>query len=332
MNKPVFKIRTPRLIIFKVNPLKADKRQTYNMTTRAISPFNTFLMLTLIIFWGGSFVVVKMALREGLTPIAIATFRFLTAGGLFIVALILKKSRNKDYRLSVEKKDTLKLLLLALTGVTFFFAIQYTGIQLAGASIAAIFVCLLSPIFIAVLSTRILNERLMKKQIFGIGIAAVGAFTVITSGTLNFSGDIKFFLGSLILLSTPVLWATYNLVGKKTLEKYDPFLVVAYVTVLGGLGLIPFSLAESSLQQILTLSLNAWLPILFLSLACSLFGYYIWFYVLKQVGATVTSSFLFIEPVFTVLFAVTFVGETVSLFTLAGGALIFLGVNLITMK
>jgi drug/metabolite transporter (DMT)-like permease len=113
---------------------------------------------------------------------------------------------------------------------------------MASASTAAILVCLLSPIIIAALSARILKEHLTKKQIFGIGIAAAGVFTVITGGTLSFSGNKDFFLGGLILLSTPVLWAVYTLLGKKIMEKYDPFLVVAQVTMLGGLCLIPFSL------------------------------------------------------------------------------------------
>ena len=303
-----------------------------NMTTRTISLFNTVLMLILIILWGGSFVVVKIALIEGLTPVAIATFRFLIAGGLFLAALLFKKNRERNYRLLVERKDSPTLLFLALTGVTFFFIAQYMGIQMAGASIAAIFVCLLSPIIIAVFSARMFKEHLTRKQIFGIGIAAAGTFIVITGGALSFPGDREFFLGSLILLSTPVLWATYSLLGKKTMEKYDPFLVVAYVTMLGGLCLIPFSLAENPLHQIFTMSLYGWLAILFLSITCSVLGYYIWFYVLKQVEAAVTSSFLFAEPLVTVSFAVMFVREEVSMSILAGGLLIFIGVYLVTTK
>lgn len=300
------------------------------MTTGTISLFNTFLMLILIIFWGSSFVVVKIALEEGITPIAIATFRFLIAGGLFLVVLLLKKNRKQNYKLLVKRKDASTLLLLALTGVTFFYAVQYTGIQMAGASIAAILVCLLSPIIIAVLSARIFKERLTKKQIFGIGAAAAGTLVVVAGGTLSIPGEKDFLLGSLILLFTPVLWAAYSLLGKKIMEKYNPFLIVAYVTMLGGLCLIPFSLAENSLHQLFTMSLYGWLAILFLSITCSLFGYYIWFYVLKQVDAAITSSFLFAEPLVTVLFAVTFFEEKLNLFILAGGLLIFIGVYLVT--
>ena len=301
------------------------------MNNKAISRFNAFLMLTLILFWGGSFVVVKIALREGLTPIAVATFRFLIAGGLFLITILIEK-KKRNYKLLVEKKDFPMLLFLALTGVTFFFAAQYTGIQMAGPPIAAILVCLLSPILITIFSTIIFKEHLTKKQAFGIVIAALGTFIVIAGGTMSFSGDQKFFLGSLILLFTPVLWATYSLVGKKIMDRYSPFLVVAYVNVLGGLCLIPFSLAENSFCQIFTMSLSGWLAILFLAVTCSLLGYYIWFYVMKQVGAAITSSFLFAEPLVTVLFAIMFVGEELSMFILAGGFLIFIGVYLVARK
>jgi len=104
------------------------------------------------------------------------------------------------------------------------------------------------------------------------------------------------------------------------------------VNMLGGLCLIPFSLAENSLQLIFTMSLYGWLAILFLSITCSLLGYYIWFYVLNQVGAAVTSSFLFAEPLVTVSFAVAFAGEKISLFIPVGGILIFAGVYLVTRK
>ncbi len=302
------------------------------MTTRTIGSFNTLLMLTLIIFWGSSFVVVKIALREGLTPIAIATFRFLIAGALFLFSLFVKKSRQQEYRLLVEKKDAPTLLFLALTGVTFFFSAQYTGINMAGASVAALFVCLLSPILIAVFSARIFKEQLAKKQTFGIGMAAAGALIVISGGSLGVPDNANFFLGSLVLLLTPVLWAAYNLSGKKVLAKYDPFLVVAYVNVLGGLCLVPFSLFENTLYQMFSLSFHGWLAILFLAVTCSFFGYYTWFYVLKQVGAAVTSSFLFVEPLVTVLLAAVFVGEVIGWSVIAGGVLIFIGVYLVTMR
>jgi len=303
------------------------------MAPRTISPFNAVLMLCLITFWGSSFVVVKATLEEGLTPIAIATFRFLIAGGLFATELVLIKSRNPDYRILVEGRDFLRLLLLALSGVTFFFAVQYTGIRLAGASIASILVCLLSPIFISVFSARMFKEQLKGKNVLGIGIAAAGTFIVIVGDTLSMEGSsTNFLLGSVILLFTPLMWAGYTLIGKKVMEKYDPFLVVAYVSILGGICLVPLSLAENSFHEAFALNISEWSAILYLAFTCSLLGYFIWFHVVNQVKAAVTSSFLFGEPLITVIFATAFEGERITLFTVLGGLLIFAGVYLVTRR
>jgi drug/metabolite transporter (DMT)-like permease len=302
------------------------------MAAKTISRLNALLMLCLITFWGSSFVVVKITIQEGLTPISIATFRFLVASVMFLVALSLNRHMSRNYTLRVENKDLPKLLLLALTGVTFFFTIQYTGIQMASASIAAILVCLLSPILITVFSARMLKEHLKQRQKIGIGIATAGTIIVIAGTSLNIESSTTFFAGTLILLSTPVLWAAYTITAKKVMEKYSPFLVSAYVTTLGGLCLIPFATAENSIGRIATLSLQGWSAIVYLAFACSLLGYSIWLHVANQVKAAVVSSFMFAEPLITVLFATRFAGETITLSTAAGGFLIFIGVYLVSKK
>jgi drug/metabolite transporter (DMT)-like permease len=278
-------------------------------------------------------VVVKILLLEGLSPVAIATFRFLVAGALFLAALVALKIKNRQNLLLFEGKDTFMYIFLSLVGVTFFFTIQYVGIDLAGASVAAILVCFLSPVLIALFSVRLFGESLGRKQILGLAVAGIGTLVVIAGGTMDLrSNNSTFFVGSLILLLTPLLWAAYTLGGKKVMKKYNPFFVVAYVNILGGLFLVPFSMAENSLQSILTLSLQAWAAILYLAITCSFIGYFIWFYVMNRLKAAVTSSFLFVEPIVTVAFAIAFVGENITPNILIGGLLIFMGVFAVTRK
>ena len=302
------------------------------MQNRQISLPNIELMLFLITFWGSSFVVVKAILGEGFSPIAIATFRFLLAGCLFLIVLFLNKIRNRNYGIRVETKDVPTVIILAFSGVTIFFITQYTGIQMANASVASILVCLLSPVLISLFSIYLFKEGLSKAQLLGIGLASLGTLAVILGGAPNLEGNSTFLLGSLILLSTPLLWTAYTLLGKNLMQKYDPFLVVAYVNILGGLFLIPFSLTEGSFQSILALNGQEWLAILYLAATCSLLGYFIWFYVMKQSTAAATSSFLFAEPIVTVIFAALLIGEEVTPFLVGGGLLIFIGVFLITVR
>ena len=126
-------------------------------------------------------------------------------GALFLIALLAKRRVSPNYKLRVERKDLLTLFALALMGVTFFFTIQYIGIPLAGASIAAILVCLLSPI--------------------------AGTLLGVSTDLLNLEGSRESLVGTLILLSTPVMWAAYSMLGQKIMQKYDAFLVVSYVSL-----------------------------------------------------------------------------------------------------
>jgi len=302
------------------------------MVTRALSVTNALLLVALIVFWGSSFVVVKIALAEGLTPVSIATYRFLLAGGLFVLTFAFRKKRKSEVRMSVDMRDLPVFVFLALSGITFFFLAQYTGINMAGASIAAIFVCLLSPIFIAIGSVVMLKERVGKWQALGISFAAIGTLIVILGGSVGLQLDSNFLYGSIILLATPFLWTFYTLMGKKTIEKYDPILVLTYITVLGGLFFLPFSLAENSILLALSMSTSSWIAIAYLSITCSLLGYYIWFYSVERVGATVTSSILFGEPLVTALLAAAFVGEQITAPIAIGGILIFIGVYLVIRR
>ena len=105
----------------------------------------------------------------------------------------------------------------------------------------------------------------------------------------------------------------------------------SYVSLIGGLCLIPFSLAEGSFIQLFTMNLTDWLWILYLAATCSLLGYFIWFYVLKKAGAA-ASTFLFGEPLITAIFAVMFVSEVLYPSVIAGAILIFIGVFLVTFN
>ena len=302
------------------------------MEKQNISLTNAILMILLITFWGSSFVIVKAILKEGLSPIAVATFRFLLAGILFLIVVIINRIKNPKYTTIIEKKDIKTIIILALSGVTIFFIAQYTGIKMANASIASILVCLLSPILISLLSAKIFKEKLSKKQLLGITTAAIGTATVILGGTPNLETNFTFLLGSLILLSTPLLWTTYTLIGKNIMKKYNPFLIVSYVNIIGGLFLIPFSLAENSFKTILTLTNQEWLAISYLAITCSVLGYFIWFHVMKQTNASTTSSFLFAEPLITVIFASILIKEEITIFIISGGFLILAGLYLITIK
>jgi drug/metabolite transporter (DMT)-like permease len=62
--------------------------------------------------------------------------------------------------------------------------------------------------------------------------------------------------------------------------------------------------------------------VLALAVACTAFAYVLYFRLIADVGAARALTVTFLIPVFGVLWGVLFLGEPLSLFMLAGGALV----------
>ena len=62
----------------------------------------------------------------------------------------------------------------------------------------------------------------------------------------------------------------------------------------------------------LGLSVEGWISIIFLGLACSGLAYVFWYDALLEAGASQVASFLYLEPIVTVVVAATRIGERVT--------------------
>ena len=70
--------------------------------------------------------------------------------------------------------------------------------------------------------------------------------------------------------------------------------------------------------------------VLYLALAVSIFAFLLWFYILKESGATAASSYHFLMPPLGMLFGWLLLGEHVSPLDLLGIVPVVLGIYLVT--
>jgi drug/metabolite transporter (DMT)-like permease len=88
-------------------------------------------------------------------------------------------------------------------------------------------------------------------------------------------------------------------------------------------------LAGRGCETITRLAIDGWLAIAFLGIFCSGLAYIFWYDALKALPVAQVGTFLYIEPVVTVIVAAIVLYEKISLATLLGGLLILLGVWLV---
>lgn len=284
----------------------------------------TYISLLLVLVglvWAGSFVAVRITVEE-ISPVDLGFLRFLVATPFMVLILLLSK---KETRLPV--KDFLSLSVLGLTGVTLLYIFQFIGIEQTTASTAAVLINT-NVIFVVILSATFLKETFSFKKSVGIALSFFGVLVVIfaqmTNESIVFSN--VFLIGCIFMILSALCWAIYSIVGKKLLDKYDPFTVTTYAFILGTIFFLPVVLPDIT-DVVQNISFNGWIAILYLALICSVFGYVAWYYALSKIEAGRAVVFLNLIPLFTIVISF-FTGEIPTFLFLIGASLIIYGVYL----
>ncbi len=279
----------------------------------------SLLLAFVSLVWAGSFVAVRMTVKE-ISPVDLGFLRFLVATPFMVLILLLSKKETR-----LPAKELLSLSVLGLTGVTLLYIFQFIGIEYTTASTSAVLINT-NVIFIVLLSATFLKEKFPLRKSAGIAFSFVGVLVVIfaqmTNESIAFSN--VFLIGCIFIILSAFCWAIYSIVGKRLLDKYDPFTVTTYAFVLGTIFFLPVVLPDIT-DVIQGVSFNGWMAILYLALICSVFGYVAWYYALSRIEAGRAAVFLNLIPLFTIVISF-FTGEIPTFIFLIGAILIIYGV------
>ena len=285
------------------------------MSSKKPYVYNLLLIITMII-WAGSFIFIKIGLRE-LAPFNLALYRFLLASPIVFFYVSIRGKFKFP-----EKVDIPNVILLSLSGVTLLYALQFFALKLTTATNASILIN--SATLFVVIFAILVGERVTLIRTLGIIIAFIGITLVISRGNLEIFTS-RTIYGDLLLIVDGMLWAVYTVIGKKLLSKYDPENLTANVFILGTIFLIPFALWEG-IQSPMDLSLTAISSIVYLSVLCSVFGYIVWYYVLEKRESSIVAAYVYLIPLFTAIMAYYILHEEITILTAIGGALTITGI------
>ncbi len=271
------------------------------------------------LFWGGTFVAGRLISRE-LEPFSAAFLRFALASLVLLPILV----RREGGLPRLTARQWLAVGLLGLSGVFAYNLFFFYGLQTVEAGRAALIIAA-NPVFIALFSFLLFGERFTLLKIAGVVISVLGAMTVISRGHLGLllQGDVG--RGELYLLGCVFSWVAYTLIGKRVLSGLSPLAAVSYSASIGALLLLPFAIESGGLADLPTLSNQALLGLLYLSLFGTVLGF-VWFYQgVLAIGPTRAGQFINLVPVSGVALGALLLGESLSLSLLTGGLLVLLG-------
>lgn len=280
-----------------------------------------------VAIWGSTFVFTKLLLLSGLSPAQIFTIRFIIA---YVGLLGIAAFRCPFRWFSQNWKDELLMLGLGLTGGSLYFLTENAAMNYTTTTNTALIVCL-CPLFAALLiSVFYRDQRLRGVQIVGSLLAAVGVAIVELNGhfVLHLSPT-----GDALAFAACLCWAAYSLLMIPACKSYDTLFITRKLFFYGLLTMIPYYLVYPEwppLQKLLQPDIV--LELLFLGAIASTLCYYLWGWVIRHLGAVVTTNYVYFNPVVAILCAWTVLSERITLWFLLGTVLILVGMFLADKK
>lgn len=281
-------------------------------------------MLVLVVFWGLAFVAIKAA-DEHMSWITLTFLRFLFADVLFLGYLALRPTE----RVLPRRADWAPLIALGFVGFTGYHLFLNLGESNADVTAGtAALVIASDPAFIALLAVPLLREKLNRLRVVGIALAFAGLAVMILFAGATSQLRFSFSVGALEIVPSVVFTAVYLTLGKKYLQRYRPFVFVAYTILLGTILTVPVVLAAwpTFVHDLLTMGWTGLLPVLFLSTCPTFVGYSLWFRAVERMPASQAGAYLYISTLIAVVGGVVLLSEPVTEAMIIGGAMVIGGV------
>jgi len=276
-----------------------------------------FSLAVLCIFWGMSFIIMKLAIME------MDLFYFLFArfllGVLILYGLFFK--RLKNYNLKILKDGVILGTALFITFIFQIIGLKYTSASNSG------FITGLHVVFVPIV-LAFYFRRLPRATAFGgATLAAAGLFF------LSVASDFTINLGDTLTIFCALFACFHIILTGVYAVRHDVYLLsltqISTMVVLTGISALFFGTPPQSIHS---LSPFVFLAIVLMGVFCTAFNFTVMTWAQQYTTPTRAATIYTLEPVFAAIFAFWWGGEVLGARGYLGAALIFLGIILSEFK
>ena len=282
-----------------------------------------FMCVAFVVAWSSGFVGATLADRTGLGAWSLLAWRYLMTALLLVVGCLLVPSVRDSFRALSRREVWQQVVLAVLSHVFFLGGVFLAAEQGLDAGVSAL-VCALQPLLVTAAGRIFFGDRVSTLQWVGLLIALVGVALSVGGISAVGVGGVGLVVVSLLGLSMASLlersWKPQvPVVTSLTVQ------VSVVAVIFSGIALLTDGLAVQ-VTGVLVLAIS-WLVLL-----SGFGGYATFIWCLRQVGATRTSTLLYLTAPVTMLWAWSFFGQQPSLLQWIGLAVVLGGVGLATRR
>jgi drug/metabolite transporter (DMT)-like permease len=274
---------------------------------------------TLCLLWSGAFAGIKVIVDSGMTGRDLTVVREAIVLPAFVF-LLWRTGRPRD----AGRRGVILIAIGGMLGVGLYTLAVALSEQTAASGTTALLVAS-SPAFSLVLALMVGQETATAGRVGGIAAAMAGVGAVVYGTGQSVGADDL--AGPAFALLAAVAWAGSAVVMKPALRPGSVVAATALANVAGIVALAPL-VRPAAFSALGDFGPKEWLALIYLSFGCTLVGYLLFTEGLRLVPASVANTYLLAVPPLSVVIGAVALGESITVWIVAGAALIVTGIAL----
>ena len=278
------------------------------------------------VIYGLNHTIAKNVMPTYITPFGFILLRVTGAAILFWLVSFFMKSEK------IQKKDWPRLIACSFLGMVINMLAFFKGLELSTPVNSSVIITI-SPIIVFIFSAILLKEKIQFLKTIGIISGFVGAVILVlyTSKTGINAPNIP--LGNVLFIVNSFAYGLYLVLVKPLIEKYNIITLLKWLFLLAIFLNLPVTFNEFVSVKWADLPIkDAVLPMLFVVVGTTFCTYLFNAYALRTLSPSTVSSFIYLQPIVGIVYAVSTKSDTLSLVSITGMILIFIGIYLVTKK
>ena len=279
-------------------------------------------LLATNLFFAINISVIKYLTTQGFTgPYGLNVVRSGICVILFWLLFFINGERKK-----IDKKYIVRFLLCAFTALAGNQMLFMKGVSLTY-PIHASLLLLITPILITFIAAWVLKEAITSAKLIGLFLGVGGAYILIMSGHSATKGN-DILLGDLLVIMSTVLYTIYFILVKPLMKIYSTMDVMRWVFTFGFIMILPLGWNEFIQITWSHFTFNEYLLLFIVVVPGTFLAYIFNAYGIKILNASTAGAYIYLQPVFAVIIAIIFLKESLELYKIIAGIVIFSGVYL----
>lgn len=282
------------------------------------------------IIYGVTFTIAKDVMPKYVDAYGFILMRVGGSTILFWLVWLFSRMPENVRKERIDRADFPRIIWAAFFGVALNMLSFFKGLSLTS-PISASVIMVSTPMIVLVLSAIIIKERIRKRMALGIILGLIGtAFLILYGKSIGNASNAS--LGNFLVFVNATSYGLYLVLVKKLMDKYNAFTFVKWIYLIGFLMVLPFGWGEFEAVNWALMPMDMYWKIGFVVVFSTFLTYLLNLLSMKELKPTTIAVFVYLQPVFATVFAISLGKDELTLVKIVSAILIFTGVYLVTQK